>query len=145
MILDAEGAPHVVGLVVIGEDGEVQAVLGKLEDLGDQLVGPGAGLLLGHAAEGEVAHLEEGGVAAVGSDDVDIVGAHALLHEQAPISFMVFLPWYLELVHSRVSEQQRGVIGHERGARIELVAALFEELEVGRADLGRRHGRVVRR
>ena len=32
-----------------------QALLWKLEDLGDQLVGPGACLLLGHAAKGEVA------------------------------------------------------------------------------------------
>ena len=51
---NAQGTPHVVGLVVLGKDGEVQAVERQLELLGDELKGPGAGLLLGDAAKGEV-------------------------------------------------------------------------------------------
>ena len=79
---NAQGAPHVVGLVVLGKDGEVQAVERQLELLGDKLEGPSASLLLGDAAKGEVAeHLKEGQVTAV------------LAEEIAPISFMVFLPW----------------------------------------------------
>lgn len=83
-----------MGLVVLGKDGEVQAVERQLELLGDELKGPSAGLLLGDAAKGEVAeHLEEGQVTAVLADAVDVVGADAFLQEIAPISFMVFLPW----------------------------------------------------
>ena len=43
---NAQGAPHVMGLVILGKDGEVQAVERQLELLGDELKGPSAGLLL---------------------------------------------------------------------------------------------------
>ena len=144
--LDAEGAPHGLGLVVLGEHGEVQAVLGQLEDLGDELIGPRAGLLLGHAAKGEVAeHLEERGVAAVGADDVDVVGADTLLARARTdlLHDLLALVELLELVHTGVGEQQRRVIGNERGARVELAALVLEEVEVCRADLGGRHGGIV--
>lgn len=91
---NAQGAPHVMGLIVLGKDGKVQAVERQLELLGDELKGPGASLLLGDAAKREIAeHLEERQVTAVLADAVDVVGADALLQEIAPISFMVFLPW----------------------------------------------------
>ena len=143
---NAEGAPDVMRLVVVSEDGEVQTLLWKLEDLGDQLVGPGACLLLGHAAKGEVAeHLEERGVTAVGADDVDIVGAHALLARAGTdlLHDLLALVVLLELVHTGVGEKQRGVVGDEGRAGIQLVAALLEEVEIGRANLGGRHGGIV--
>ena len=129
--LDAEGAPHGLGLVVLGEHGEVQAVLRQLEDLGDKLIGPRAGLLLGHAAKGEVAeHLEERGVAAVGADDVDVVGADTLLARARTdlLHDLLALVELLELVHTGVGEQQRRVIGNERGARVELQPLLSKKL-----------------
>ena len=63
-----------MGLVVLGKDGEVQAIERQLELLGDELKGPSAGLLLGDAAKGEVAeHLKEGQVTAVLADAIDVV------------------------------------------------------------------------
>lgn len=143
---NAEGAPDVMRLVVVSEDGEVQTLLWKLEDLGDQLVGPGACLLLGHAAKGEVAeHLKERGVTAVGADDVDIVGAHALLARAGTdlLHDLLALVVLLELVHTGVGEKQRRVVGDEGRAGIQLVAALLKEVEIGRANLGGRHGGIV--
>ena len=143
---NAEGAPDVMRLVVVSEDGEVQTLLWKLEDLGDQLVGPGACLLLGHTAKGEVAeHLEERGVTAVGADDVDVVGAHALLARAGTdlLHDLLALVVLLELVHTGVGEKQRGVVGDEGRAGIQLVATLLEEVEIGRANLGGRHGGIV--
>mgnify|MGYP000154054408 CR=1 FL=1 len=143
---NAEGAPDVMRLVVVSEDGEVQTLLWKLEDLGDQLVGPGACLLLGHTAKGEVAeHLEERGVTAVGADDVDVVGTHALLARAGTdlLHDLLALVVLLELVHTGVGEKQRGVVGDEGRAGIQLVATLLEEVEIGRANLGGRHGGIV--
>ena len=57
---NAQRTPHVVGLVVLGKDGKVQAIERQLELLGDELEGPSASLLLGDAAKGEITeHLEE--------------------------------------------------------------------------------------
>ena len=142
----AEGAPHVVGLVVVGEDGEVEAVHRELELLGDELEGPGAGLLLGDAAEGEVAeHLEEGEVTAVLADAVDVIGADALLAGAGAdlLHGLLALVELLELVHAGVGEEQGGVVGHERRAGVQLEATLLEEAEERRADLGGGHGRKV--
>ena len=141
-----ERAPHVVGLVIVGEDGEVEALDGELEDLGDELEGPGAGLLLGDAAKGEVTeHLEEREVAAVKADGVDVVGAHALLAAAGAdgLHRLLALVVLLELVHAGVGEQKRRVVGHEAGAGEELEPAPLEELEERRADLGGGHGRKV--
>ena len=105
-LLHPELAPDLKRLVIVGKDGEVQTLDGKMEDLGGELEGPGAGLLLGDAAKREVAeHLEERGVATVGADDVDVVGAPSepmmsmslvrthFWQDVAPISRMVLLPW----------------------------------------------------
>ena len=143
---NAQRAPDVVGLVVVGEDSEVEAVERKLELLGDELEGPGAGLLLGDAAEGEVAeHLEEREVTAVLADAVDVVGADALLAGAGAdlLHGLLALVVLLELVHAGVGKKQRGVLRHERGARVELEATLLKEVEERRANLGGGHGRKV--
>lgn len=110
MILgNAQRTPHVVGLVVLGKDGEVQAVERKLELLGDELKGPCAGLLLGDAAKGKVAeHLEEGQVTAVLADTIDVVGADALLAgDRADLLHgLLALVVLLKLVHAGVGKQQ---------------------------------------
>ena len=139
---NAQRTPHVVGLVVLGKDGEVQAIERQLELLGDELKGPGASLLLGDAAKGEVAeHLEEGQMTAVLADAVDVVGADALLAgDRADLLHgLLALVVLLKLVHAGVGKQQRGVVGDEGRRRIELKTALLKEVEELGADLGRSH------
>lgn len=106
---NAQRAPHVMGLVVLGEDGKVQAVKRQLEFLGDELKGPSAGLLLGDAAKGEVAeHLEERQVTAVLANAIDVVGADALLAgDRADLLHgLLALVVLLKLVHAGVGKQQ---------------------------------------
>ena len=144
---DALLVPELDRLVVVLEDGHVEALLGQAQVLGarDEVVGPGDGVGLGVAAEGEVAeHLEEGEVRGV-ADVVDVVGAQALLAGRGadlghgPLALVVLL----ELVHARVGEQKRRVVRDERGGRAELAALLLEEPEEVLADLGGGHGLVV--
>ena len=139
---NAQGAPHVMGLVVLGKDGEVQAVERQLELLGDELKGPSASLLLGDAAKGEVAeHLKEGQVTAVLADAVDVVGADALLAgDRADLLHgLLALVVLLKLVHAGVGKQQRRIVGDEGRRRIELKTALLKEVEELGANLGRSH------
>ena len=139
---NAQRTPHVVGLVVLGKDGEVQAIERQLELLGDELKGPGASLLLGDAAKREIAeHLEERQVTAVLADAVDVVGADALLaRDRADLLHgLLALVVLLKLVHAGVGKQQRGIIGDEGRRRIELKTALLKEVEELGADLGRSH------
>ena len=143
---NTEPAPDIARLVILGENGEVEALDRELELLGDELESPLASLLLGDAAEGEVAeHLEERKVAAILADAVDVVGAHALLAgARTDLGHgLLALVVLLELVHAGVGKQERGVIGHERGARIELEASLLEEIKERRADLGGGHSRKI--
>ena len=139
---NAQGAPHVVSLVILGKDGEVQAVERQLELLGDELEGPGACLLLGDATKGEIAeHLEEGQVTAILADAVDIVGADALLAGDRAnlLHGLLALVVLLKLVHAGVGKQQRRIVGDEGRRRIELKTALLKEVEELRANLGRSH------
>ena len=139
---NAQRTPHVVGLVVLGKDGKVQAVERQLELLGDELKGPGASLLLGDAAKGEVAeHLEEGQVTAVLADAIDVVGADALLAGDSAdlLHGLLALVVLLKLVHAGVGKQQRRIVGDEGRRRIELKTALLKEVEELGADLGRSH------
>ena len=139
---NAQGAPHIVGLVVLGKDGEVQAVERQLELLGNELKGPSAGLLLGDAAKGEVTeHLEEGQVTAVLADAIDVVGADALLAGDSAdlLHGLLALVVLLKLVHAGVGKQQRRIVGDEGRRRIELKTALLKEVEELGADLGRSH------
>ena len=106
---NAKGAPHVMGLIVLGKDGKVQAVERQLELLGDELKGPGASLLLGDAAKREIAeHLEERQVTAVLADAVDVVGADALLAGDRAnlLHGLLALVVLLKLVHAGVGKQQ---------------------------------------
>ena len=139
---NAQGTPHVVSLVILGKDGEVQAVERQLELLGDELEGPGACLLLGDATKGEIAeHLEEGQVTAILADAVDVVGADALLAgDRADLLHgLLALVILLKLVHAGVGKQQRRIVGDEGRRRIELKTALLKEVEELRANLGRSH------
>ena len=139
---NAQGAPHVMGLVVLGKDGEVQAIERQLELLGDELKGPSAGLLLGDAAKGEVTeHLKEGQVTAVLADAIDVVGADALLAGDCAdlLHGLLALVILLKLVHAGVGKQQRRIVGDEGRRRIELKTALLKEVEELRANLGRSH------
>ena len=139
---NAQGAPHVMGLVILGKDSEVQAVERQLELLGDELKGPSAGLLLGDTAKGKVAeHLKEGQMTAVLADAVDVVGANALLTgDRADLLHgLLTLVVLLKLVHAGVGEQQRRIVGNEGRRRIELKTALLKEVEKLRANLGRSH------
>ena len=139
---NAQRAPHVMSLVVLGKDGKVQAVERQLELLGDELEGPSASLLLGDAAKGEVTeHLEERQVTAVLADAVDVVGADTLLAgDRADLLHgLLALVVLLKLVHAGVGKQQRGVVGNKGRRRIELKTALLKEVEELGADLGRSH------
>ena len=143
----AVGMPELDGLVIVLEDGHVETVLGKAEVLlgGDELPRPRDGVGLGVAAEREVAeHLEEREVARV-ADVVDVVGAQALLAgARADLGHgLDALVVLLELVHARVREQKRRVVGHERRGRVELAALGLEELQEVVADLGSGHRLVV--
>ena len=139
---NAQRTPHVVGLVVLGKDGKVQAVERQLELLGDELKGPCASLLLGDAAKREIAeHLEERQVTTVLADAIDVVGADALLagNRADLLHGLLALVVLLKLVHAGVGKQQRGIIGDEGRRRIELKTALLKEVEELGADLGRSH------
>ena len=142
VLSNTQRTPHVVGLVVLGKDGEVQAVERQLELLGDELKGPGASLLLGDAAKGEVAeHLEEGQVTAVLADAIDVVGADALLAGDSAdlLHGLLALVVLLKLVHAGVGKQQRRIVRDEGRRRIELKTALLKEVEELGANLGRSH------
>ena len=72
--------PDLHGLVVLLVDGDVEAILGHAQNLGDKFPGPLGGLGLEVIAEGEVAqHLKEGQVTGGEADIFDVVGADALL------------------------------------------------------------------
>ncbi len=139
--------PELDGLVVVLEDGHVEALLGQAQviGVGDEVVRPLDRVLLGVAAEGEVAeHLEEAEVRGV-ADVVDVVGAQALLAgARADLGHgALALVVLLELVHARVGEQQRRVVRDKRRGRVELAALLLEEAQEVLADLGSGHGLVV--
>lgn len=143
---DPEPAPDLEGFIVFGEHGEVQPLDGKLEHLRRKLERPGAGLLLRHASKGEVAeHLEEAGMTAVGTDDVDVVRANALLaRRRADLAHgLLALVILLELVHASIREQKRRVIRHERRAGIQLAATLLKEREERGANLSGGHRRKI--
>ena len=144
----AEAPPDVMGVVIVGEDGEVELVERQAQVLGrgDELEGPLAGLALGVAAEAEVAqHLEEGEVAAVLADVVDVIGAQALLARAgADLSHgLLAKVVLLELVHACVGKQQRRVVGDERRRLDAAAALLFEEGQEELANLGGLQGKLL--
>jgi hypothetical protein len=113
-ILDETGhaLPELERLVVLVEDGGLQALLGQPEVDGEQLPAEGDGFLLEVVAEGEVAqHLEEGVVPGRAPHVLEIVvlaaRAHALLGGDGSHVLAALLPeeHALELIHPRVGEE----------------------------------------
>ncbi len=139
--------PDPVGLVVLRVDRRVEPVRRQAENAGDELPGEADRLALEIVAEREVAeHLEEGVVLGRPADVLEVVvlpaDPHALLAGRGPpvAPLLEAEEDVLELVHAGVREQDgRVVLGEERRARDDLVAARREELEEGLADLGRSH------
>ena len=84
---------------------------------------------------------EKAQMTARGADDVDVVGAHALLHRGgAHVGFLQVLLLQevgLELHHAGARQQKRRVVGDEGGRRHALAALRLEEAQVFLADLGR--------
>ena len=70
-------------------------------------------------------------MAAILADDIDIIGAHAFLTRASTdlLHGLLALVILLELVHTRIGKQQRGIIRHQARRRIELKPALLKELE----------------
>ncbi|KAF5038086.1 hypothetical protein DSECCO2_557960 [anaerobic digester metagenome] len=129
--------PQVARLVVVTENGGIQAFLGQLQVFGQELPGELDGVFLEIVAEREVAQHFEKGVVARGAAhvfEVVVLAAHAqaLLRGGGPHVAALFLPQenLLELLHPRVGEQQRGVVlGHEGRRAHDLVALRLEEFK----------------
>jgi hypothetical protein len=117
--------PQLGRLVVLGIDGDQQAVLGQAELLRHQVPGQLDRQVLEVVAEGEVAqHLEEGVVARRVADVLQVVvlaaGAHAFLGGDgaAVIPRLGTGEDVLELHHAGVGEEERRVVvGDERRSR----------------------------
>src|SRR5690242_20834592 len=91
-------------------------------------------MLLEVIAEGEVPkHLEKGMVAIGEADVFEIVmlpaGAHAFLGRSGTIvvALLEAEENVLKLVHSRVGEQQRGVVVRDERRRVHLAVSLLDE------------------
>ena len=139
--------PDRLGFVVLAEHGDVKLVLRNGEILGDQLPGPRDRFLLEIVAKGKIPeHLEERVMAGGAPDLFEVVvlasGAHALLHRAGARVVTLLAPQehVLELVHTGVREEQRGVVrGHERRRPHHAVPARAEEFEEAAADFVRGH------
>ena len=137
-------APQRVGLVVVVVDGDQQALGRQLPHPGQQLPGPGNGVLLEIVAERPVAqHLEKGVVAGGVADRIEIVvlaaGAQAALDVgRAHVAALLRAQEHvLELDHARVGEQQGRVVArHQRGRGHDGVTLALEEFEEVAADAG---------
>ncbi len=123
--------PQILGVVILAKHRDVQAVLGEAIFLGHQLPGEIDGFALEVIAEGKIAeHFEERMMAASVADVIEIVmlatGAHAFLRRCGArvIAFFLAQENVLELVHSRVGEQQRRIVsGHQRRASDDAMTA----------------------
>src|SRR6266545_4124416 len=135
---NADLAPQLHRLVVVEVDGRPEPVGLEAEPLGDQLVGVGDRPGLEVVAEGEVAeHLEEGQVPGGVAHVLDVGGAEALLNAGRPGEVRDHLAQEvrLELVHARVGEQQRRIVGDQRAGRHQTVIPLDEVVEEPASDL----------
>ena len=140
----AQVLPNLNGLVVVLEHGEVQALRRQPQHVHGEIVGPGAHLFFEVRAEGEVAeHLEEAQMTARGADDVDVVGAHALLHgggaDIGRLQLLLLQEVGLELHHAGARQKKRRIVGNERGGGHELAALLLEVVQVLLANLSGGH------
>jgi hypothetical protein len=153
--LDAGGgdadalAPQGLGLVVVVEDGDPEALGVEPEPavgggVGQQPPGQRDGLLLEVVAEGEVAqHLEERRVPRGLADLVDVDGAHALLGAGGPLVGRGALAQEVRFEgdHAGVDQQQRGVLGHQARRGDHGVSVVLEESEEAAGDFCRLHQR----
>ena len=129
-------------LVVVGIDGDQQALLVERVVLGEQLPGEQDGALLEIIAEGEVAeHLEEGVVARGVADIVEVVmlaaGAHAFLRrgDAREGRLLGAGKHVLELHHAGIGEHQGRIVArHERARGQHLMIVAREEIEEAGAD-----------
>ncbi len=144
----AQRLPDLSAIVVVLKDSEVETILGQVKMVDNIVKRPFAGLALGIAAKGKVAqHLEEGEMATVQANGVDVVGAQALLARSGADALLQGLGAQivlLELVHAGVGQKQRRVIGHQRRRRELLAAVLFKKVQERRANLGSGHSGKVR-
>ena len=139
-----QALPDLDGLVIVLEDGEVEPIHGKFQLVHGEVERPLAHLLLEILAEAEVAqHLEEAQMAAVGADDVDVVGADALLDGRGTdiggFQMLLLEEVGLELDHARTGEQQAGIVGNQRRGGHALTALFFEVAKVLLADFRGAH------
>ena len=142
--IDAEVLPDLDRLIVIFEHGEIKPLERKTEHLSRKFKRPSAHFLLEVFAKGEIAeHLEEAQVAPRGADDIDIVGAHALLHgggaDIGRLQLLLLQEVGLELHHAGARQKKRRVVGNERGGGHELAAFLLEVVQVLLANLSGGH------
>ena len=136
-------APQRVGLVIGLVNGNQQAIGRQLPDLGQQLPGPGNGVLLEVVAEGPVAqHFEEGVVAGGVTDLVQIVVLAASTQAALDVGRAHVAALFrakehvLELHHAGIGEQQGRVVAWHQGCRRhDGVALALEEFEEVSADL----------
>ena len=141
--------PDRVGLVVLGQHGRPEPVLGKAEPAvvlraGQQLPGVRDRHVLEVVAERPVAqHLEERRVPGGLADFLDVAGPHALLHVRRPPERRGLLAEQirLERLHSGDDEQHRGIVGHQAGRWDDRVPVLLEIPQEAARDLCRLHQR----
>ncbi len=147
-------APEQSRLLVLGIDGDQEAICGEAELAGDEFPGELDGDVLEIVAEAEIAqHLEERVVAGGVADIVEVVvlapGAHAFLGGGgAPVGPRLLAEEdVLELHHAAIGEEEARVVArHERRARHDGVIVAGEEVEKGGADVvaARHRGRKPR-
>ena len=126
--------PDIVGLVVVLVDGDIQAVSGDFQFLGQELPSPGNDFLLEVILEAEVAqHLKEAAVAGRDADALNIRGTDALLaggHAVARRLLLAEEPFF-HGGHAAVDQQQAGVIfRHQREAAQAQVALRLKIMQV---------------
>ena len=126
--------PDIVGLVVVLVDGDIQAVSGDFQFLGQELPSPGNDFLFEVILEAEVAqHLKEAAVAGRDADALNIRGTDALLaggHAVARRLLLAEEPFF-HGGHAAVDQQQAGVIfRHQREAAQAQVALRLKIMQV---------------
>ncbi len=140
--------PELEGVVVIGEDGRLETILGQSPFLGEEIPAVLDGLLLEVVPEGEIAqHLEEGVMPGGAAHVLEVVvlapRPHALLsgYGSAILPLLLAEEHALELVHARVGEEKGRVVArHERGGAHDRVPPLAEIVEEALAQLVAGHG-----
>ena len=152
-----EAAPDGVRLVVAGyarlalEHGRVQPLRRQPPHVGQQRPREGDGVFLEVVPEREVPeHLEERVVAPGGAHVVEVVvlaaDPHAFLRRRRPlvVAALAAEEQVFELVHARVGEEQRRVVGrHERRAADDAMALAGEVVEEALADRAGRHAAIL--